>query len=174
MACLLFISCSWPPFFKQNTQNPSKIIIVPTEDKSVYVAKLKTIWPVPSYWQEQEPDPIGKAKFLISNGIDEAIFTIVRLEGDSGSLLANINRWRKQLFLKPITKNELPNQVDELILGKKRIYITKQISASKSSLIAIYKPALDISYFIKLSGSPILVTNETQAFLDFLKEVKFN
>lgn len=152
----------------------SRILYTPKESIQPYIVKLKVDWPVPYYWQEQEAVPMSEATFLIRKANSDALFTVTKLEGDSGSLLANVNRWRSQLDLAPIAKDNLKEHVDQLVLNQKRYYITKQVNTHKSVLVAIYKPSLDVTYFLKLSGEPILVSEETQGFLDVLKKAKYD
>ena len=165
-------------YFWQNNSskdiNISRVLYTPQESIKPYEIKLKADWPVPFYWQEQEAVPMSEATYLIRKANDEALFTITKLEGASGSLLANVNRWRSQLDLEPIAKDTLKQHVDALVLNQKRYYITKQVNTHKSMLVAIYKPSLDITYFLKLSGEPALVSEETQSFLDVLKKAKYD
>ena len=91
----------WPEVRKKEMAL-SRILYTPHETINPYQPKLKTTWPVPFYWQEQESDPMSEATFLIKKANSEALYTITKLEGPSGSLLANVNRWRSQLNLTPI------------------------------------------------------------------------
>ena len=151
--------------------NPSvKETLIPKAQAIPYEIKKGTHWPVPDHWVAVKPGTFQKAKFIMGDQGKQAYFSIVKLEGESGTLLANINRWRKQLFLEAIQENQLNNHVDEIILGKKRYYITKQVNQN-AILAATHKASLDVTWFFKLEGDDIIVLNETDNFLTFLKTV---
>lgn len=161
LALLLLCSCN------------SKVqeVLIDKKAPNLYQAKKAKVWPVPLHWLPTKTGQFQKAKFKIGSESQQAVFSIVKLEGDSGTLLANVNRWRRQLSLDALDENDLSQHVDELVLGKKRYYITKQVN-EKAILAATHKPSLDITWFFKLEGNKELVRQETQNYLAFLTEVE--
>ena len=149
------------------TQKPQSLVI-PSEKKVTYSPPKLSKWPVPAHWQALPAGEMQQALYLIQSGKLEAQFSIVKLEGDSGSVLANVNRWRRQVNLLPIDAVDLNEHVDELILNNKRFYISKQRNADVI-LAAIFKPSLDVTWFFKLQGPDTIIRKETDAFLKVLK-----
>ncbi len=70
-------------------------------------AGSKPMWTVPAGWQEGQLEQFLVAKYVIA-GTDgaQAAVNVSSLAGDGGGLLANVNRWRGQLGLAPVTDAE--------------------------------------------------------------------
>ena len=146
----------------------AQTILIPSENKVIYSPPELSKWPVPAHWQALPAGEMQQALYLIQQDQLQAQFSIVRLEGDSGSVLANVNRWRRQVNLLPIDGAELNKHVDEIILNNKRFYISKQRNADVI-LAAIFKPSLDVTWFFKIQGPDTIIREETNAFLKILE-----
>lgn len=74
-------------------------------------------WTAPESWHQESGSGMRYATFHIGEG-DRAIeLSVTPLSGASGGLLGNINRWRGQIGLAPISEDELPALTTELELG---------------------------------------------------------
>lgn len=63
-------------------------------------------WTVPKDWQEERGSGMRHATFRIGpKGLE---LTVIPLGKEFGSILDNINRWRGQIGLRPITQGDLP------------------------------------------------------------------
>ena len=61
-------------------------------------------WTVPADWQPAPLEQFLVAKYVISGpGGEQAAVNVSSLGGDGGGLLPNVNRWRGQLGLAPVT-----------------------------------------------------------------------
>ena len=86
---------------------------IPKEKQALSI-NLPFSWEKPPSWRSQTPGELKKAQFHFSyNGLNAEAF-LVYVEGKSGSLEDNINRWRRQIGLKPIK----PNDIDQPIESK--------------------------------------------------------
>jgi hypothetical protein len=78
-------------------------------------------WKVPKGWKKGEETPGRYATFYLDKAGKPPQLTVVKLGDKAGSLLANVNRWRKQdLGLRPVPEEELKKftrdlQVDGLV-----------------------------------------------------------
>lgn len=71
-------------------------------------------WVVPAGWVQRPASGMRYATLVPPSGPE---VTVTRLSGDGGGILANLNRWRGQVFLPPITAEQLPEQTQNLSLG---------------------------------------------------------
>jgi hypothetical protein len=66
-------------------------------------------WTIPNGWREEKPVPPRYASFRIGVGLQELDFSVTKLPGKAGTVLLNVNRWRGQIGLEPVTEMELSN-----------------------------------------------------------------
>lgn len=128
---------------------------------------------IPKNWKKI---PKEKANRLVTFVISEKIHTytevsVTSFPGEVGSLLSNINRWRKQLSLKPIKKKEISHYYKKIKLGHHHFSIVSLKNKQSQIIVAILKEN-NQSYFIKLNGPHLLVQQEEQAFMEFLNGIK--
>jgi hypothetical protein len=64
-------------------------------------------WTAPDGWRQEAGSAMRYAGFRPAAKESEAELTVVALGRDAGSTLANVNRWRGQIGLKPIDEGEL-------------------------------------------------------------------
>jgi hypothetical protein len=87
--------------------------------------------------------------------------------------LTNINRWRGQLGLEPITAADLPKQVSTFEAGGVKGTLMDATSANKAKrLVAISLPKPDGTWFYKLTGDEPAVAAQKEAFIQFVQSAK--
>ncbi len=122
---------------------------------------------VPEGWEEQEPGPVRAASFLAQGeGGKTADVSVVALGGQSGSLLANINRWRRQIGLDPIDSVEAAD-LEDIPVGSGA---GQQLSL-KNNGQAMEVAVLDhgnATWFFKMSGPSEVVEIHDEKFREFL------
>lgn len=88
--------------------------------KSVHFAEGKPSWTLPEGWQERPGDQIRFATLVIpSEGkpLELSVTALPSAGGDDENyVLANVNRWRGQLRLPAIAKEQLPDESTQLEL----------------------------------------------------------
>jgi hypothetical protein len=90
--------------------------------KSIHFSSQgKPQWTLPEGWQEQPGSGIRFATLLIpteGKPLEVSVTALPRTPGDeTGYLLSNVNRWRGQMKLPPITKEELAGESTQLELA---------------------------------------------------------
>ena len=100
--------------------------------------------------------------------------------GDGGGLLANLNRWRGQLGLTPVTEADLASQVQPLIVtvpDSKAMLAemagTDARTGQKTRLLAAVVPQGQQTWFYKLMGNEQVVEQQKEAFTKFVQAVKY-
>jgi hypothetical protein len=139
-------------------------------------------WKVPSDWREQAPTSIRVGSFLIkgANG-QSADMSVIPLSGMAGGDLANINRWRGQINLGPISEADLTAQSETVKYAGRSMLYVDFVSGSpvinnqfkKRLMAAIYHRG-ERTWFFKMVGEDTTVLSAKPAFQQFLKSLKFN
>ncbi len=135
---------------------------------------------VPEGW---EPNPGGSAmrtaSFQVVQDGQKCDISVISLTGKAGGLLANVNRWRRQIGLKPVSQSELDEVTQELQLaGRSATYVdlkpSNQGSDGDTRILAAVTRHGGQSWFFKLRGPSSLVASQKSAFKRFVKSVTFN
>ena len=112
-------------------------------------------WDLPKDWVPSTGHSMRLASFDVpfSNGVGD--LSIVSLGGSSGGLLANVNRWRGQVDLNPISESDIltVSTVGESKMGAFRIFKMINDLNTQSAIIAAVLPTGDKTFFIKLTSS---------------------
>jgi hypothetical protein len=139
----------------------------------------KPVWTVPADWQEAPPSEFLLAEFVISgaNGA-KADVNVAMLNGAGGGVLPNVNRWRGQLGLPPITEDNLPAATSALeVAGGQATMVdltgTDTKAGQKARLIGVILPQTGQTWFYKLMGDEQLVGQQTEAFTKFIQSAKY-
>jgi hypothetical protein len=126
-------------------------------------------WNAPADWKTEAPGPMQDAKFSAAGG--KATVTVSILEGSAGGLLPNINRWRGQIELPPISDSDLASTVTNLDLREGGAKVT-DMTGPKQRLVAAIVPRGEKTWFFKLLGDPSAVGADKDKFLAFVKSAK--
>ena len=138
-------------------------------------------WRAPKGWKELPPSEMRTASFS-AEGKDglKADISVVVLAGPGGGDLANINRWRGQLNLGPISEAELPSLSKKISPGGRAMLLSSFVSSElfidnrykKRMVAAIYSRG-DNTWFFKMTGEDALVRSLEPSFLQFLENLSF-
>ncbi len=104
-----------------------------------------------------------------------ADLSITAFPGAVGGELANINRWRGQVGLPPITDAELPAAATRFTANGLPFTVVDLAGADLANpqrILGGMTPYEGAMWFFKLTGPDALVAKAKPAFLDFLKTVK--
>jgi len=112
-------------------------------------------WDLPKNWVPSTGHSMRLASFDVpfSKGVGD--LSIVSLSGSSGGLLANVNRWRGQVDLGPISESDIltVSTVGESKMGAFRIFRMINDANPQNAIIASVLPTGDKTFFIKLTSS---------------------
>lgn len=137
-------------------------------------------WKLPAGWEELPPSEIRVGNFQVA-GADgaKAQITIIPLPGAAGRELDNVNRWRGQVGLEPVTQQDLVGLSSPVeVAGQpSRLYDlagTPPEQKEKIRILGVIFQRGDVSWFFKMTGPDALVQREKPALTAFLKTIVFD
>ena len=131
-------------------------------------------WTAPAGWKEIAGSGMRVASFELPKTAGKAEVTVVALPGDVGGELANVNRWRGQLALSPISEADLPaaRAAVKTPLGALFVYDFTGTGEKKTRLVAGMIQVSGTMWFFKLMGDEKAVIAAKPAFLKLLEGLK--
>lgn len=126
-------------------------------------------WKTPAGWKSVTPGPMQAAKFSVpdKDGAKADVMVSV-FPNPTGGTLGNVNRWRGQIGLSPVTDAELPPLVkplDEKIADA----VVADMANNGRRLVGAIVPRSGQWFFFKLLGDDAAVAAQKDAFLAFVK-----
>ena len=95
-------------------------------------------WTLPDGWQERGASGLRYATLLIGGGEKPLEISVTSLSGAAddpqGYALVNINRWRSQMKLPPITKEQLPAESSEIQVDGSTATMVNLLGAAPASM----------------------------------------
>jgi hypothetical protein len=153
---------------------PSAERPVSTNTKKLPAGSGEPNFKVPANWTEKPAGQMILRAFSVSSDGGQAEITISRFPGETGGMIANVNRWRGQLGLAPLAAAEAGKGVEMLeVGGKKDSYLIdikgpNARSGKEARLIALGVPYKGETWFFKLLGDESVVAKEKDAFVQFI------
>jgi len=135
-------------------------------------------WQVPSGWTPAAPSTMRLASFSLE-GPDgqKGDLSVVVLGSNGGGALANVNRWRGQLSLEPLDDAGLAREAVTLATPAGDSALVVDLSgkgaAQDQRILGAIVERGDRAWFYKLTGAPALVGAQKEAFLGFVRSVKY-
>jgi len=135
-------------------------------------------WTVPAAWTSEPPSAMLLARFTASENAAKADITVSSFPGDVGGLLANVNRWRRQISLPPLDDAGLAAAVTALNTAagpasEVDITGTDPKTGQPAQLVGVILPLNGQSWFYKLLGDATVVGHQKADFLQFVQSVKY-
>ncbi len=116
------------------------------------------------------PKAMSVASLTVSDGMDEASLTITPLGGDQ-DLLANVNRWRRQVGLGPLADLSEAEPVPVEVAGEPGRLV--DIGGSEVRTLGVVSTRGPTTWFYKLTGPDRLVAGQRDAFETFVRSIRF-
>ena len=134
-------------------------------------AASKPNWNVPSQWKELPAGQMQVAKFAVParSGATGEVFVSV-FPSDTGGLLANVNRWRREIGLENTDDSEVAKVVSALDPSRPEAKLIDMTNNNRR-LIAAIVPRDGSYWFFKLRGDAGAVTPEKDPFIGFVKSM---
>lgn len=136
-------------------------------------------WTAPAHWQTKAASAMRKATFIVPGDSGaQAELAVTAFPGNVGGNLANLNRWRQQLQLPPITEAELGSALEHLHVGDLHVDVAELLGPApadgspRQRVLGAIVPFNGATWFFKLTGPDALVAREKTAFIDFVKTVR--
>jgi len=143
---------------------------MPAADIPVSSAPIK--WTTPSGWEQLAATSIRLGNFLIrGQGGAQAEMAVFSFPGSVGTELGNVNRWRGELKLEPITESQINSQPVTIDGAAGKLY---DISSETARTIVALLPHGGSTWFFKMRGDKNVVAGALAAFHDFLNSVHFS
>jgi hypothetical protein len=139
----------------------------------------KPEWQVPAGWQETAGGQFLIAKFLVPGADNsQASVNVSMSAGDGGGLGANVNRWRGQLGLSPLSGADLNQAVSAIDTAGGQASVVDfsgkdPRSGQDTRMLAAIVPQGGRTWFYKLMGNAQLVEKQKDAFTKFVKTAKY-
>jgi hypothetical protein len=137
-------------------------------------------WKTPAGWTEAPPSEMRVASFKVAGaGGKQADVSIVPLPGMAGTDSANVNRWRGQVGLSPMTDDELQKAAESVEAGGQPAQLydiagTNPGNGDKERIVGVIQHRDGMTWFYKMTGDADLVEQQKSAFVEFLKSVNFS
>ena len=133
-------------------------------------------WSAPARWKPKPPAAMRKGSYAVP-GADgaEADLSITAFPGDVGGELANVNRWRGQIQLPPLSEGDLATATTRLNANGLEFVVVDSVSPSANKptrIIGAMVPYQGATWFFKLMGPDALVAVAKPEFLAFLQTVR--
>jgi hypothetical protein len=129
-------------------------------------------WTVPAAWTATEGSAMRRASFTATGPAGPVDMSVTSFPGDVGGLLANLNRWRGQVQLAPLSPDTLESSIERIPLGEKEIVFSHMIGPTSATLAAIVAHDGN-SWFFKLSGPSASVNAQETNFRSFIQSLRF-
>jgi len=127
-------------------------------------------WIVPSGWKQTTPGPMVLASFDLPGG--NAKVTVSSLGGDGGGLLLNVNRWRDQIALGPVSAAQLPEVTSELETAAGKATLV-DLQGEGRRMLTLIVPHQGRSWYYKALGETGVIDRERDAFLQFARSAQY-
>jgi hypothetical protein len=132
-------------------------------------------WTAPAGWKAKPAAAMRKGSFAVPGPGGDADLSITAFPGDVGGELANVNRWRGQIQLAPLSEPELPGVTTSLQQNGLTFVVVDFVSPSSNQpahILGAIVPVDGATWFFKLMGPDATVSAAKPAFLEFLKTVR--
>jgi hypothetical protein len=132
-------------------------------------------WTAPAHWTAKPASAMRKGSFAVKDGDAEADLSITAFPGDTGGLLANINRWRGQVSLPPLAPEQLDANREHVDIGSLHVDVVDMAGSANmvpTRILGAIVPVGSETWFFKMTGPDALVAKEKPAFMEFLKTVR--
>lgn len=128
-------------------------------------------WVVPAGWTKLEGDkPMRVATYRAGEGANAIEVAISVFPGDAGGLLGNVNRWRGQVKLAPLTQEQLAANITPFeVTGFAGNTMRLKGEAQHMLGAAIKDTKNERTWFVKIMGSPAAIEAQEATFIAFAK-----
>jgi hypothetical protein len=128
-------------------------------------------WSVPAGWTKlDQQKPMRYATYVAGEGAAKVEIQVSVFPGDVGGLHANVNRWRGQVGLPPITPDQLAANVTAFEVPGFTGHTMRLKGDAQHMLGAAVKDVKnDRTWFVKTTGTPAAIDAQDAAFTAFAR-----
>jgi hypothetical protein len=129
-------------------------------------------WTKPETWNELPPSSMRYASFSAGEGDQKIDISVVSFVGEGGSDADNVNRWRQQLQLPPMSPAGIATQVAPL-QTESGAFASTDIAGPSARTLAGWTRRDGRVWFFKATGPTAAVEKEKPNFVKFIQSVRF-
>jgi hypothetical protein len=129
-------------------------------------------WSKPDNWSEVPPSSMRYASFSAGSGNEKVDVSVVTFPGEGGSDADNVNRWRQQLQLPPMSQEAVATQIRPL-KTEATTFATTDIAGPNARTLAAWARKDGRVWFFKATGPTVAIDKEKQNFVKFVQSVRF-
>ena len=148
---------------------PKTASAMPSTDNS---SNPQIKWQTPQGWSEIPPSAMRYASFNAGAGESKIDVSIVTFPGEGGNDTDNVNRWRQQIGLPPMSPAVVATQVASMKTSDGN-FSSVDIAGSNSRTIAAWTRRDGHAWFFKATGPTAAIEKEKPNFVKFVESVKF-
>lgn len=141
-----------------------------TPSREAAAAQIK--WSKPENWSEVPPSSMRYASFSAGADKEKIDISVVTFSGEGGSDADNVNRWRQQLQLPPMSAEAIATQVTPL-KTEAATFATTDIAGPSARTLAAWTRRNGQAWFFKATGPTAALEKEKQNFVKFVQSVRF-
>ena len=132
------------------------------------------VWTAPAMWKAKAGSAMRKGTYLIGVAGAEAELSITAFPGEVGGEVANVNRWRGQISLAPLSDADVAGAVTRLSANSLPIAIVDfaGTGANAQRVLGAIVPFQGSTWFFKILGPDAVVAKARPEFIEFMKTVK--
>jgi hypothetical protein len=151
----------------------------PAEESEAPPQKLFA-WTTPEGWQDAGPDAAGMRYINLQFGPKGEGECYLSLLPGTGGILANVNRWRTQMGLPPITTEEADKLPKKPLLNREATFVSldgdfKGFGATEAAkgyrLVGLILAAPQAILTVKMTGPKDLLEKNMPAFEQFIQSI---
>ena len=129
-------------------------------------------WLMPAGWSEVSPSAMRYASFNAGANNDKVDISVVIFPGEGGSDTDNVNRWRQQIGLPPMSPAAIATQVAPIKTADGD-FLSVDIASASARTLAAWTRRDGHVWFFKATGPNAAVEKEKQNFVKFVESVRF-
>jgi hypothetical protein len=129
-------------------------------------------WKTPEGWSEVPPSSMRYASFSAGANDNKVDISIVTFPGEGGSDADNVNRWRQQIGLPPMSPTAVATQVAPL-KSNDATFSTVDIAGANARTVAAWTRRDGHVWFFKATGPGAAVEKEKPNFVKFIQSISF-
>jgi len=129
-------------------------------------------WQLPASWKEVPASSMRYASFTAGTENEKIDISVVMFPGEGGSDIENVNRWRGQIGLPPMSEAAVTSQITTLKTGDATFAMVDIAGANARTLAAWVRRDARV-WFFKATGPNAAVEKEKPNFVKFVQSVRF-
>jgi len=133
------------------------------------------VWNAPDHWIDQGTTSMRKGNYRIESVAGAvADLSVISFPGDVGGMAANVNRWRGQVGLAPISPAQVDagiEHTDTAFFHIDIVSMTGEIDGAPTRIDGGIFTFGGETWFVKFMGPADLVADENENFRAFLKTI---